>query len=172
MATLAERICEPRGENEGVAVHLEVDLFTYRSIMAVAEKYNFHFRFFPTPIHYHFDQHRRECELIGDVTTIPMPGDRQRICYTVNRAIEDLPTERPTRKLRYEVVAYCPTCAKLLPPDTRLQCSRCRIAFYCNIECQKTDWDKLHKQECKKFRKLVAEAGCGYCTEEGEMGLA
>ena len=34
-----------------------------------------------------------------------------------------------------------------MPPISMLQCSRCKIAFYCSKECQKKDWP-LHKDFC------------------------
>jgi hypothetical protein len=29
-----------------------------------------------------------------------------------------------------------------------LRCTRCKIALYCNKECQKADWKRGHKKEC------------------------
>jgi hypothetical protein len=31
-------------------------------------------------------------------------------------------------------------------------CSACKKRYYCSVECQKQDWKKQHKQECKSLR--------------------
>ena len=40
------------------------------------------------------------------------------------------------------------TCAVCQTPS-KLQCSACKITYYCSRDCQKKDW-KTHKQLCKK----------------------
>lgn len=32
-------------------------------------------------------------------------------------------------------------------PRSNLQCSRCKVGFYCSVECQKNDWAQ-HKEFC------------------------
>jgi hypothetical protein len=32
-----------------------------------------------------------------------------------------------------------------------MNCARCRIALYCSVDCQKTDWNSGHKAQCKAF---------------------
>jgi len=50
---------------------------------------------------------------------------------------------------------YCNNCrmpSRLLEKMTGkklLRCTRCKIALYCNKECQKADWKRGHKKECK-----------------------
>ncbi|KAL1674369.1 hypothetical protein EV122DRAFT_282100 [Schizophyllum commune] len=45
-----------------------------------------------------------------------------------------------------------------LPGEPRLsRCSKCKVARYCNTECQKEDWE-MHKQSCKLWRTRPAEA--------------
>lgn len=43
---------------------------------------------------------------------------------------------------------FCNSCGKDLV-DSML-CSKCKLVYYCNKECQKTDW-KNHKEICKKM---------------------
>ena len=35
--------------------------------------------------------------------------------------------------------------------DTLQQCSRCKVLLYCDKECQKEHWMRVHKQHCKKL---------------------
>lgn len=41
----------------------------------------------------------------------------------------------------------CSTCSKA--NEELLKCTRCKKAYYCNVDCQKTDWPK-HKLTCSK----------------------
>lgn len=36
-------------------------------------------------------------------------------------------------------------------PEPTLRCSRCKLAKYCNQDCQKGDWKKQHKQLCRVY---------------------
>lgn len=36
------------------------------------------------------------------------------------------------------------------------QCSACKQRFYCCADCQKFDWQRGHKAECKKLREAQA----------------
>jgi len=148
--------------HDPIAIHLEVDLFTYRTIIMMAEKSRLCFRFFPTPAHWQFGKHREQCERSGQATE---EGDADRPGHTIEGAANDLLTERAANSKRYHVIAYCAACGKQLSPEKRSQCSQCKIAFYCNTDCQKKDWRNLHKKECKKFSKLVTEADCEYCKK-------
>ena len=38
-------------------------------------------------------------------------------------------------------------------------CGGCKQAFYCSGECQKEDWGKKHKNECKEWAKDMEEPG-------------
>lgn len=65
-------------------------------------------------------------------------------------------------------------------PKKLMTCSRCKIAVYCNIDCQKEDWKKNHKRGvCKTFCEnrddrvplVMNLVSCGYCDEtELNMG--
>jgi len=148
---------------EPIAIHLEVDLFTYRTMLMFAEKARLRFRFFPTLVHSKFDEHRAQCERAGqeiEEVDSNAPG------HTIKVALKDLPAGRVFDSMRYHVIAYCAACGDKLAPEKRRQCSQCKIAFYCNAECQKKDWQNLHQKECKKFSKLIAEADCEYCKKE------
>jgi hypothetical protein len=145
------------------AIHLEVDLFTYRAIVMMAEKSLLRFRFFPTPALWQFDKHREQCERAGQAIEEVDPDTPG---YSIEGAVKDLLADRAPDNKRYHIVAYCAACGKQLTPEKRSQCSQCKIAFYCNAECQKKDWQNLHKKECKRFSKLVAEADCVYCQSK------
>jgi len=54
-------------------------------------------------------------------------------------------------KSTYPVVKSCKDCNQTLAEKVN-QCSRCKIAAYCNQECQRRDWPK-HKLGCKAPRK-------------------
>ncbi|KAF8086077.1 hypothetical protein N665_0635s0008 [Sinapis alba] len=43
--------------------------------------------------------------------------------------------------------AECSVCGKL----STKKCSRCKSVRYCSAECQKSDWNSGHKQQCKVF---------------------
>jgi hypothetical protein len=44
----------------------------------------------------------------------------------------------------------CNACKKDLSQEqSKLRCSRCQNAYYCNGVCQKSDWKKTHKKSCK-----------------------
>ena len=33
-----------------------------------------------------------------------------------------------------------------------MRCSRCKMMYYCNVECQRKHWKK-HKKECKRVKE-------------------
>lgn len=33
-----------------------------------------------------------------------------------------------------------------------LRCSRCKKVYYCDVECQKFDWGRVHKFQCDKVK--------------------
>lgn len=45
-------------------------------------------------------------------------------------------------------VVGCFECGASSP---KLRCSRCKLAKYCNPNCQKVDWKKTHKSLCKTY---------------------
>ena len=34
------------------------------------------------------------------------------------------------------------------------KCSKCKLVYYCNYDCQKKSWGELHQKECKFLRKF------------------
>ncbi|KAK8114407.1 SET and MYND [Apiospora kogelbergensis] len=51
----------------------------------------------------------------------------------------------------------CNSC--LLPSNTppRL-CTGCKAIAYCSVACQKADWSRVHKEECKVFKRVQCRA--------------
>ncbi|CAJ2501003.1 Uu.00g038560.m01.CDS01 [Anthostomella pinea] len=55
------------------------------------------------------------------------------------------------------------TCNLCLAIDTNLSslklraCTGCRVVVYCSPACQKADWQRVHKGECKVFKRVRAE---------------
>ena len=49
----------------------------------------------------------------------------------------------------------CAACSSPhLPGDPKFKaCSGCTGYYYCDVECQKSDWHKVHKNVCKKLKK-------------------
>lgn len=64
-------------------------------------------------------------------------------------------------------------CANCMQPEFGSQklmlCSRCRTAYYCSTECQKSDWPK-HKEFCKKrsYHELMFEVA-GKISKDEKM---
>eukprot|EP00483_Globobulimina_turgida_P007746 UN07761 len=44
------------------------------------------------------------------------------------------------------------SCSKCGKTDATQICSRCKCTYYCNVDCQRNDWN-IHKQICKPLRK-------------------
>jgi len=38
------------------------------------------------------------------------------------------------------------------------RCSQCKQRLYCSIDCQKNDWKKSHKNECKALAQKLPGA--------------
>ncbi|KAK8049814.1 hypothetical protein PG994_011544 [Apiospora phragmitis] len=79
------------------------------------------------------------------------PGDA--IAYFAEPciAIPDAPTQ----------ALVCNSC--LLPSSgtqPRL-CTGCKAVAYCSVACQKADWARVHKEECKVFRRVQTAAAAG-----------
>ena len=50
---------------------------------------------------------------------------------------------------------YCMTCKKGEEKNVKLnRCSRCKVVYYCNQECQKQDFAR-HQKECKDYAKCM-----------------
>ncbi|TNV72802.1 hypothetical protein FGO68_gene17252 [Halteria grandinella] len=63
------------------------------------------------------------------------------------------------RKKNADLVKKCSFCTA---PESDLRkhkvCSACKSAFYCTTDCQKYDWQKKHKGECKELAAKAAAA--------------
>ena len=49
-----------------------------------------------------------------------------------------------------------------------LKCSKCHVAFYCGVECQRIAWKSHHKQECKLLHRQ-AEIDKVNKAKQGQM---
>ena len=60
------------------------------------------------------------------------------------------------RRKNPDAYKKCSFCAA---PESELRkhklCSACKQAFYCSPDCQKYDWQKKHKLECKELQKKM-----------------
>jgi hypothetical protein len=61
------------------------------------------------------------------------------------------------RKKNADLVKKCSFCTA---PESDIRkhkvCSACKQAFYCTADCQKYDWQKKHKNECKELQAKAA----------------
>ncbi len=75
------------------------------------------------------------------------------------RKLEEEAKIADDRKKNADLVKKCSFCTA---PETDLRkhkvCSACKSAFYCSGDCQKYDWQKKHKGECKELAAKAAEA--------------
>jgi len=64
--------------------------------------------------------------------------------------------------------------------DPLQRCSKCKVAYYCDKDCQTEHWEKIHKDKCKYLRreKMMKvgvhrheESTCLACKEEKELGI-
>jgi hypothetical protein len=54
--------------------------------------------------------------------------------------------------LERELNRACSGCGAASIPSTPLKiCNRCKLSFYCSVECQKSHWGKGHKEDCDMF---------------------
>lgn len=62
------------------------------------------------------------------------------------------------RKKNADLVKKCSFCGA---PESDIRkhkvCSACKQAFYCTADCQKYDWQKKHKGECKELQAKAAK---------------
>ena len=63
--------------------------------------------------------------------------------------------------------------------DPLQRCSKCKVAYYCDRDCQTEHWEKVHKEKCKFLRKEKRmkvgvhrhqEESCTACKEEKDLG--
>lgn len=43
----------------------------------------------------------------------------------------------------------CWSCERSIAQDTKKKCGSCRVAYYCDKNCQTADWRKRHREWCK-----------------------
>ncbi|KIK51967.1 hypothetical protein GYMLUDRAFT_265663 [Collybiopsis luxurians FD-317 M1] len=89
------------------------------------------------------------------------------------RAFKEVVDRRVRLKNQFEVnsgLYYCsyPKCTT--PPTSKFRrCAGCLTAFYCSVECQKTDWKEgKHKQFCVQVSRRNSE-GYSRCTEDRDI---
>lgn len=67
------------------------------------------------------------------------PNNQELLEYIKSPAITDLNLEN---------TGFCWHCFKMKANDNFKQCTRCKVAKYCDGICQKNDWKPYHKHEC------------------------
>ena len=68
-------------------------------------------------------------------------------CRSAAWAMHSLDCEESQKKAK---LVHCDACKKKLPYTKMKKCSRCRMAVYCCVECQRGDWT-FHKIMCRKY---------------------
>lgn len=72
--------------------------------------------------------------------------------------LEEETKQAEDRKKNQDLVKKCSFCGA---PESDLRkhkvCSACKQAFYCTGDCQKYDWQKKHKAECKELQAKAAK---------------
>ncbi len=53
-----------------------------------------------------------------------------------------------------QLQSTCSWCFKKPEPNTMKHCGGCRILRYCSPDCQKQDWQAIHRKECKILKAL------------------
>lgn len=62
-----------------------------------------------------------------------------------------LEKSRIGRRKQYVSSIRCFSCGKLRFENDLFRCGNCRLAYYCNVKCQKHHWKNGgHKKSCKK----------------------
>ena len=54
------------------------------------------------------------------------------------------------------------TCAYCKKPGARKKCNGCRQRTYCDKKCQRKDWHKQHRVQCKKLRQVFVPPPPGW----------
>ena len=60
-----------------------------------------------------------------------------------------IPLEKDA-EIAYPLYATCLGCKEPKPIYDLKRCGKCRLARYCSVDCQKTDWKLGHKDFCQK----------------------
>ena len=130
-------------------IHIAADVLIFRCCLVLADYYGLNgFRFFPAPHLMSLDGDRYSWELRWRRTQAGLEPFGRNGESCVLGFSEDAPPYRP--------LAFCGGCGKRLVGAERKKCA-CRIAWYCNVACQKQDWKLLHKRECERFREFLAQ---------------
>jgi hypothetical protein len=75
---------------------------------------------------------------------------------------ERVTTDAKTRAyLQRRVDTVCSACTK---QGAVLKCASCRVAYYCNLACQRADWRVRHKAACRALQQQREEEE--ECEEE------
>lgn len=70
-----------------------------------------------------------------------------------NVALDDYLASKSITELDLENSFFCWSCMKPGNKSALSHCSKCKVAFYCNSECQRKDWKPHHKHECTLLQK-------------------
>lgn len=74
--------------------------------------------------------------------------------------LKKLEDDLKTAEERKQNAALVKKCSFCTAPESDLRkhkvCSACKSAFYCTTDCQKYDWSKKHKAECKELAAKAA----------------
>jgi hypothetical protein len=68
------------------------------------------------------------------------------------------------------MVTQCFACGEMLQCATTQSCGKCRMATYCNKECQRQDWN-AHKAKCKRSERCT-RMRCSANSTKGAQGIA
>ena len=66
-----------------------------------------------------------------------------------NSSEQNIQSEKELKKMQYIIEKECFVCKKT---EDLFLCSRCKLVYYCNEDCQKKDW-KTHKEYCIPIEK-------------------
>ena len=138
-------------------IWIETDIVIWRMCMSLADRHGLKgFRIFPTPHHTSLDRQRYTFDLNSRMSELGMipPLIAGQLSWAPVHDSEVQPSH---------IVAFCGSCAKKLGKADKKACSGCRVAAYCSKECQKMDWQLLHKAECTALRAMAAAQDCWFC---------
>lgn len=55
---------------------------------------------------------------------------------------------------RAHLESTCSWCFSQTPSNILKRCTSCKAVYYCTIDCQKQDWNAIHKKECKLLKTI------------------
>lgn len=91
-----------------------------------------------------------DCRIGNDSVAFPLTFDpKKQVQYS-----NDLRESHEQINLLSSRAMSCANCKK--KPEKLLHCSKCKAARYCNVECQKADWEE-HKKICTKGNNKVSD---------------